>query len=62
MGSEMCIRDSYKIMRFDLHTAFLQQTVDAHCVCGYGGGFAIDSQSYGFARAYAECERRGERQ
>ena len=52
----------HKIMRFDLHTAFLQQTVDAHCVCGYGGGFAIDGQSYGFARAYAECERRGERQ
>lgn len=52
----------HEIMRFDLHAAFLQQTVDAHRVCGYGGGFAIDGQSHGFARAYAECERRGERQ
>ena len=49
-------------MRFDFRATLLQQTVDTHRVCGYCGGFAIDGQSYGFARAYAECERRGERQ
>lgn len=53
----------HEIMRFD--TSRRVPAADgrrAHRVCGYGGGFAIDGQSHGFARAYARCERRGERQ